>query len=421
MTEGPVIEISAAKPAELDAIFGLLSEAFLLPPVAAREIFLADPYFNIENKRVLRVDGEVVSCLNVHDTVCWLGAGKGRVAGIAGVTTRPAERRKGYAAQLLRATLDTLRERGFALTALMPFSFPYYRQFGYEQAGFAYRYLTAPQHLPLFPESRHVRATRHEDIPQCVRLYDSHTNGRAFYCLRDTKRWQYLFQYVKQRVVFEVQQQIEGYLLYEFQASALPAAGSQPTGTTLPPTLRILEMVAANEMARRGLIGYLAQQINMGCIEYEARFADLMTSGLLHPTAAEAPSLASIEVVPFLMARILDFRTVLETLALEWRGFRGEIALTLTDETLPDGMVSVLVRGAEAGITVQEIPAAQANTSSDQLFADVRVWSQVVVGYQSGSDSVALGKLRASSPYAANFASERFPCRDPFLPPADRF
>src|SRR5690242_14662527 len=134
MEAGERIEVSAVRQDELDTMLALMCQAFGLPFQAAREVFYSDPYFAIENKRVLRVNGSIVSCLTIVDTACWIGQGVVRLGGVAGVVTRPALRRRGYAGRLLRETVRTLDEQGYALSALFPFSYDYYRKFGWELA-----------------------------------------------------------------------------------------------------------------------------------------------------------------------------------------------------------------------------------------------------------------------------------------------
>src|SRR5579883_1559713 len=132
MSLPPAIEIGSARPEELDTVLQIMCQAFQLPFGPARDIFYADPYFDLENKRVLRVEGQVVSCLTIIDASCWIGGAPVRMGGIAGVATRMEERRKGYAGQLLLDTARLLETRGYALSGLFPFSYDYYRKFGWE-------------------------------------------------------------------------------------------------------------------------------------------------------------------------------------------------------------------------------------------------------------------------------------------------
>src|ERR1051325_7921347 len=108
-----MIEIRAARSDELEVMLAVMCESFGLPFNPARDIFLHDPYFDIDKKRVLVLDGDIISCLTIVDTTLWIGNAPVRVAGIANVATRQSHRGQGYASQLLRGIIPALHERGY--------------------------------------------------------------------------------------------------------------------------------------------------------------------------------------------------------------------------------------------------------------------------------------------------------------------
>jgi predicted acetyltransferase len=414
-------EVGAVRPEELDTMLAIMCEGFGLPFDAARDIFYSDPYFEIENKRLLRLGGRIVSCLTIVDTTCWIGEGEVRLAGIAGVATPPELRRRGYAGRLLMETLHTLDTRGFALSALFPFSYAYYRKFGWELAGFACRCLTASAYLPAYPEAQHVRLARPDDVPQLERLYNATSRGQALHCLRDAKRWLYLLDHVKQPLVYSPDKQtVEGYLLHEYRSSTTAA----PEVVT-PLSARVLEMRAAHPTARRGLVGYLAAHIQAGCIEYASTWDDLAQCGLLHgvtPAVGRGEPAASVEVVPAQMVRVIDQARMMEALCPNWIGFAGKLALALRDPLSRPSVQTVVVTGnGQDRPHVSVMDAKESAPPPDRIEGEVGVWSQIVVGHISADDALALGLLRASSPHAAELAIPLFPRRTPFLPVPDHF
>ena len=81
------------------------------------------------------------------DTVLSMG-------GIAGVASSPEARGAGHVNALLRHALATMREQGQVISALYPFSWSFYREFGWDWVG-ERREITLPlEHLPKFPASR---------------------------------------------------------------------------------------------------------------------------------------------------------------------------------------------------------------------------------------------------------------------------
>ncbi|HZO92107.1 MAG TPA: GNAT family N-acetyltransferase [Chthonomonadaceae bacterium] len=424
MGAGEAIEIGAVRPEELDTMLGIMCESFGLPFDAAREVFYDDPYFAIENKRVLRVNGQIASCLTIVEAACWLGFGVARLGGIAGVATAPALRRRGYAGCLLAATLRTLDERGYALSALFPFAYDYYRKFGWELAGFAHRYLTAPANLFAYPEARYVRLARPEDIPHLQRLYDAASRGQTLRCLRDARRWQYILDHIKQRVVYSPDKStVEGYLLYEFRPGTLGGEEGMVGGMPLPLSLRVLEMCVGTPAARRGLVGHLAAQTRVGCIEYASTWEDLADGGLLQPGIASGKdSLASVDIVPSVMTRVINLGRALEALRPNWAGFHGTLALVMHDPLSASGTAAALIVGTGSGKPqVREVEAAALSARPDRVEGEVGAWSQVIVGRLSGEDACALGLLRASTPRALERMARLFPRRTPFLPAPDHF
>ena len=54
------LDIGTARPEETEAILRIMCDAFEMQIDAARPIFYSDPYFELSNKYVLRLDGSVV-------------------------------------------------------------------------------------------------------------------------------------------------------------------------------------------------------------------------------------------------------------------------------------------------------------------------------------------------------------------------
>ncbi len=412
----PHIEIGAVHPDELESLLALICEVFQLPYEPARELFYKDPYLNLENKRVLRVNGQIVSCLTIADREVWLGGGRVRVGGIAGVATHPKERNKGYAGLLLEDTLAYLKTQGYALSALIPYSSHFYRRLGYEICGNVCRYVTAPSYLPTSTDGRKMRSGRPDDVEDLADMYAKFALGKAFHGVRDNPRWHYLLQNVEQCHVYtDDSGKITGYVLSDIRQNPPAFEGEMPM-----PTLRVLEFVADNPAARRGLLSHLAAQHSVGMVEFCTQGQALAQLGLLDllGTGIGEEILANIEVVPMLMVRIVDFRVLIATLAFSTH-FSGGLRLELHDPTrkMPPEQWTVMKKSGLAPVT--------ASVSSDAalpcLSADVRVWAQVVTGFKGADDAIAQGLLFASDETAQNCGSELFPTNHPFLPIPDHF
>jgi predicted acetyltransferase len=111
--------IRAARPADMPAVYGLLSICFpdTRPDVFRRETE-RDSTFRWRHGRVVEVDGAVVGYLRIFDRRMWLRGARLRAAGIGSVGTHPDYRRRGLATALLRDTLALLRREGYHLSFL---------------------------------------------------------------------------------------------------------------------------------------------------------------------------------------------------------------------------------------------------------------------------------------------------------------
>lgn len=415
----------AVLPDELDTMLSIMAEAFDLPFDAARTIFRNDPYFDLQNKRVLVVEGKIVSCLTLVETVQWIGSALVPVAGIASVATRRKERRRGYAAHLLTQTLGILRRDtenphrpAYGFTALHPFSYPYYEQFGWQQSSVQFILRLHPDAMTRYTERPSIRPAERTDIPLLSEMYDawsSQLTGRVF---RDRKRWQYLLDYVRNVVLTKNETgETDGYALYDWQR--------KPDGEYY---LRILECVARSDEGRRTWQSYFAQQANGHPLEYVASLRDIQESGLLDGAAYPPTPAPVIESQPGLMMRVVDISLALESLLPNLResGIPRDFLCVMDDTHRPYSAARA------AFVRVQgDIEIAPLYEETDVVFTkatqegvpilrgDVKGWSAVLSGYQSLADALSLNSLTGEGDLEGILAL--FPRRYPFLPTADLF
>jgi len=141
--------------------------------------------------RQVVVDGKAVSRLWVLERRIRLLGEPVRMAGIGGVRTHEAHRKKGYARRLLEDTVRFMTDAGYSVSML--FGIPdFYDRYGY---------------APCLPEHRTVIATRDaeraagaaagcsvrrlqpDDFPFIVGLYDRHNRCRSASIIRDARNF----------------------------------------------------------------------------------------------------------------------------------------------------------------------------------------------------------------------------------------
>jgi len=388
-------------------MLGVMCEAFHLPYPQARELFYRDPYFSLENKRVLVRDGRVLSCLTLADVTMWIGRAQVRVVGIANVCTAQAERRRGYGRRLLTDTVLDLSERGYGFAGLLPYSYGFYRRLGWDLCSNQYRFTSLPSLLPPYREARFVRPAQPEDVRAMAHLYHRYSRGRTGWCTRDAKRWDYLMGYVKGRVVYRYGGSF-GYMLYDVAHRNGHRA-----------SLKVLEMVADHSDAYCGFIGFLAGHSgDIESVEYPTAWDHLGRTGLAAiVTDADAPHRAGIEVTPGMMLRVVNLVRVLEALSPNFSDWRGEVVLSQSDPITSEQIVVVRSNGTEVEVENTGRPVAGAPL----ITGTAQAWAQVLSGYLSLAEALSLHRLAVAAGEVGEDLLRVFPRRDPFLPLPDHF
>jgi len=408
----PNLEFGAVAPGETDAFLAVMCEAFEMDFKAAKPIFDADPYFEPGNKYVLRLDGEIVSCLTVVDCTCWMGDALLRVAGVAGVATRLPFRGRGLAGMLLTETVKALTARGFHIAALFPVIRDYYRRFGWETSGEQRRTCEMEVEPSALPNTCTVRKATQEDIPALSDIYNRYAHGRAMHCIRDEKRWRYLLTYVPGSYVARAASgAVEGYLLFDTQARRTETARGEgvPTAASI---LRVLEFIGESPAARYALRQCLRAHRSANAIEYTGLPEILDQNGFAVPEYTEAS----------FMARILDWQGLLSTLAVNWHDVEGELALALIDPVFGTTPRTAVIRAGGGIVAVKQAVREEVTAGRRGIVVgDIHAWSAVAVGRIGANAAIETGTLKASSTQAADMVGRLFPAHSPFIPAPDHF
>ena len=90
---------------------------------------------NLENIRVILVDGRIVSSAAIYPHETRFGDARLRVGGITGVATDTAYRRRGYGTRVMQACIERMAELGCQLSLLGSGVPSWYRKLGWEYAG----------------------------------------------------------------------------------------------------------------------------------------------------------------------------------------------------------------------------------------------------------------------------------------------
>lgn len=352
------------------------------------------PRLDLDLVYVVEEDGEVRASAAVLPMETFVDGRARPMGGVAAVAAHPAYRRRGYAADLMRAVLGGMRERGMHLSMLDPFSHSFYRAYGYELATESITYDLKPTDLPTSGEQKRVRAYADGDLTRMMGLLEGWASERPCSVRRGEGRWrQVLAREGQEAVVYEDGGMVEGYLLYEQRAG-----GGEP-----PRTLRVSEIFARTPAARTALISFAAA--------YDPRDYKVSLSTPrgepLHPYLKDSHVEARIE--PGLMLRLVDVEG-----ALGWleREPEAPLVLEVSDDGIPSNAGEYTV--GDGGVT-------RGAEAVERARLDVRQLAQLYAGYVPAWQLAWHGLIEPSSPRALGILASLFPPGDPYVSPPDHF
>lgn len=401
-----MMEVRQVREDELDGMLTCMTTAYDVPKESWADGFYNGPYNELKWKRVVVADGKVVSCLVLIPAEIYLGGTTVSMGGIAGVATLPDERNHGYAGMLMEDSVGALRGLGFATSGLYPFTFKYYRKFGWEFSGHWPQYRAKPELLPAYREVSHVRPYEERDLPDLMRIYKAHFGRMVGPFVRNERHWKrQIIPRAGEALVYD-EDGVRGYLL---------SHRGEEEGEK---RYWAREMVASTDEARRGLVGYLAQRAGeVDRINVSSSMRNLESLGLLTPRAPWEEgydSRCTIDVGASFMFRIVDLTNAMKALISRIDHLDGDLTIEMHDEIGAWNNEPVTIRGEGA-------PEVVAGRSSNSLEADVRVLSQIYTGYLSPSDAYSQGLIEVSGPEALRLAEHLFPESEPYIPYLDEF
>jgi predicted acetyltransferase len=345
---------------------------------------------------VVEEDGGIRASGTVLPLEVFVDGSPAPVGGISAVGTHPAYRRRGYAGEVMRASLRGMRERGMHLSMLWPFAHTFYRAYGWELAGEAIAYTLKPTDLPTSSEQRHVRAYREEDLARLMALLEEEASGYPCCVRRDESWWrEVLARESWGAAVYEREGSPEGYILYRMSDWREDREPHR--------TLSVQDLVWGTTRAREALISFLAAQ---DPLVFEIRYSTSRGEPL-HPHLRNSYVKAGIE--PEFMLRLVDVEGALTLLD---RAPERPLVLEVSDDIMEEnageytvGNVEV-VRGAEA---------------AERVTIDVRRLAQLFAGYLPVREFARHGHVEADSPETLGLLEMLFPVGDPWVYPPDHF
>jgi predicted acetyltransferase len=338
----------------------------------------------------------------------YYGERKIKMAGIANVASWPEFRRKGMVGELMIRALKDMKAAGQSVSCLAPFSYAFYRRYGYEAFTDVKTYKMEPKYFPRFemPEGSFENATwKHPAIQEVYEMYAQKYHGML---VRDLTWWEKRIHGRADEnwrtVLFrDALGSAQGYILYRVAERVM----------------HIRELVYLTEEARRALWRFAANHDSMITeMVSHVPVSDNLAAFLPEPRFKQ-------EIVPYFMARIVDVEGFFQQITFNSLLLAGDEAFTfrlsIHDEYAPwnqgtfnlsvdpKGRIEIEKMSDQVELFDEEHP-----THADLLCTDIQALTSMMFGYIQPGALHRAGKIQCRSQLCTRL-EQRIPRREPFL------
>ncbi|MCL1845654.1 MAG: GNAT family N-acetyltransferase [Defluviitaleaceae bacterium] len=328
-----------------------------------------------ENVRIGAFDaqGKLQAALMVLPYVMRMNGRDVKMGGLGAVVSRPETRGQGHMPALMRAAFDVMRKNGQIFSFLYPFSFAYYRKFGYEMC-FAHNRLKIPVSQlgaykrevgcgQMSPDTAAVKIESASDTRRLKKIYEHFTREQNLAIVRSDAAWEkFLDRDACRDLEFSYlfsddTGQDVAYILYGVERD-------DDDGNRLI----VEECCWVSPQCLHMVLGFLAR---LGA-EFEYVIWNAPTDfDVLFPEAFDVERRVEVKG----MNRILDIPAALETLRAP-DGI-GRVTLGVTDDFLQENTGVYAVEWGDGAVSAKKIDATDATDFS----TSVQTLAQLVTGY----------------------------------------
>ncbi|WP_240508143.1 GNAT family N-acetyltransferase [Virgibacillus indicus] len=341
-----------------DAIFSLSQFAF---QYELSEEEMHDKKEEVKRHKVWGwMDGDNLAAkLHLIPLSCYINGKIFNMGGISAVATWPEYRRQGMVKDLLHHSLKYMKENGQIISYLHPFSFRFYRKYGWEHA-FNELQLTLPINKlkKKWDAKGYVRRIQ-PDVPLLHHLYTNYAKSFNGMLERDEKWWEQRVLNRKHQiaVAYNEQDQAEGYVLFKVKDNVV----------------KITELVHSNLNGWKLLLGFIANHDSMAeKVKMVVPENDKLSLLLDEPRFEQ-------KLEPYFMARIVDVQKFLQEYPF---AADEKFAVTILDDFFPENNGTYQVR-AETGVnSVSHIQSHKGNG----IQCSIQVLTGMLLGFKRPND-----------------------------------
>lgn len=288
---------------------------------------------------------------------------KVKMSGIGGVTTLPVYRQKGAVRACFGKILEEMKEKGQAISYLYPFSYYFYRKFGYEHVGTTVDWKIKLTAMPKATKCGKFKMLEPgADIKDLETVYNAFANGVNLMTTRDRWSWEKAITYAN-----PYETPVFTFVYYDDDGNP---QGYFTFVRHLEPGVRMIDVpefcFATNEAAT-AMLGFL------GKYQSDYSYAIIRMPGYLDLSAFLAEYANCVERTAKYtgMFRVVDAEKILQI--AKYKG-EGSFTIELLDETAPWNAGVYTVEFGKGGTTVSR------TDNAPDIRADIQSFGLLISG-----------------------------------------
>lgn len=378
------MKIEVLNPSHIDELIELWSQSFILP---YEQVSTWVNERSIRNCIGIFENNKLVSALSIIPFEFYIRGEIATLSGIGGVATFPEYRGKSYVHYLLKEAIKISKEKELIFSALYPFSFEFYRLFGWELTGFQKRYTRKTYNLAKFKEFEKVKRISLEDWRIIKPVYEKYAKSFTGPIKRTEERWESIIfrdRTLTYLYIYEDEREIEGYLLYKVEKKDINK-------------IIVKEMITLNISAYKGFLGlFHKQSMNIEEVEWISPLDDPLPYILPNPRG-------ECRIEPTFMLRIIDAEKALTSINYN-EEIKEKIIINLKDE-YAEWNNAIWELEIEKG----KARTKKVSTQDYELALNINTLTQIIAGTLSPLKAYYLGLIEVKNKKAIEKMDNIFP------------
>lgn len=189
-------ELCWETPEDRDNVLELLGAAFPEPPEFFAGIISKDPWYHYCQRRLLKIEGQIVSSVDLFTRKIWIGESPVLVGDLGNVSTHPDQRRKGYCSAVVKDLISYMNSQGYGSSTLYGGAPEFYESLGWRLFPDKKASIILDGKIKAPNGFRTKKNASLEDLPNIAALYNKYSNQETGITIRSIDYWKKHFHWL---------------------------------------------------------------------------------------------------------------------------------------------------------------------------------------------------------------------------------